>query len=365
MSSSACRQMIYKVRVGFIRNGISLSHSPGVLFCRHREVLPWQLRKIRQTMADASTLRRPTRYFHPIQDAVPEEYLLRISDRLFTAELNENSKGESSDSENDQAPSLKTYNVKPNQFNQLLPGLSWDEKSKGDTGGWPDLLCVRHPRVHHIHEYVLAQANRREVELGDQYYYPVIVAALILWSDGLNPNTSTTNNRGSVWLLLGTLVLNWGKANPGSYTYPLAVGPAVCYCSFSHWQKSTSDINVFLQSEDHEEVFVRVNAQVLFLLPHKSERDKIMFYSREAKCMVNLYLRLFVHLADQPERREITSVMAGNGSYTGYWGWSLLLSKVRKFLPPCKVCREKLFSEDDISPFWRKWNEVRCDKCTQ
>jgi hypothetical protein len=156
---------------------------------------------------------------------VSHDLLLKVSDSLFVAECNNPEEG---------VVSQRTYRVHGN-FNALFPGL---QRVDAVSDNLPDLLAQKHSRITSLQESVVARACRREVELGERYFYQVLVAGLILWSDGLNPNTSTKDNRGSVWILLATLVLNWGKQNPGAYTYPLAVGSAVSICiDYIAWQR--------------------------------------------------------------------------------------------------------------------------------
>ena len=81
--------------------------------------------------------------------------------------------------------------------------------------------------------------------------------------------------------------------------------------------------------------------------------------------MVNVHLRLYTHLADQPERRELTSVMGGNGTYTARWGWSFIVKKIRKYLPPCDECKARSFADENVAPAKRTWNEKQCTNCTR
>lgn len=202
-----------------------LSFLPSAREQAQEEDVTGPLKLLRQKMADACTITRPTSFFYPIQDAVPHGKLLHVSDRLYDTVPN---------NPEEQDLSKNTYKVTQNKHNRLLPGLQWEQESdlteqQRDSGGsqiaLPSLLQKRHERVYDIQDSVLARSIRREVELGNEYFYPILIAGLILWSDGLNPNTSK-ENRGSVWLLLATLILNLGKENPGAYTYPLAVGAA-------------------------------------------------------------------------------------------------------------------------------------------
>lgn len=110
---------------------------------------------------------------------------------------------------------------------------------------------------------------------------------------------------------------------------------------------------------------MEVNKQMLSFLPLEGDTERRMFYSKEAKCIIDVHLRLFVHLADQPERREITSVLGGNGAYTGHWGWSVVIVQLVDKIPPCLECLKRLLSEMHINPNQWMWNEKRCDKCTQ
>jgi hypothetical protein len=169
-------------------------------------------------MADACTIVRPARSFHPISEQVPTDYIEHISSALCTTTL--------LPSEDSGPLSTPKYKVEKRDDHTLFPGLHWDRKDNKKKH-LPELLNKPHSRIKHIQESPIAISCRKEVELSDKYLYPILIAGLILWSDGLNPNSSSKDHRGSVWTLLATLVLNWEKKNPGAYTYPLAVGPDV------------------------------------------------------------------------------------------------------------------------------------------
>lgn len=175
-------------------------------------------------MADACTIVRPSKLFYPASDQVPDEFLSNQSPTLCTMKLLPTE--DSEESEESGPPPAPRYKVEKKDTVVLLPGLQW-EKTDEQKKNLPLLLSRAHSRIKHIQESPIAVSCRREVLLCDKYLYPVIVAGLILWSDGLNPNSSSKDHRGSVWTLLATLILNWEKKNPGAYTYPIAVGPDV------------------------------------------------------------------------------------------------------------------------------------------
>jgi hypothetical protein len=62
---------------------------------------------------------------------------------------------------------------------------------------------------------------------------------------------------------------------------------------------------------------------------------KRLLLSWWCKKNVTVYLELFVSLQDQPERRKANSIMLGGSKYTARWGYSLDITLVWTFIPPC------------------------------
>ena len=168
----------------------------------HISGLSRQLYFLRRQMANACTIERPASMFHPASHELSNEFLEHASPAIYTTVL--------LPSEDSGPSSNPKFKVENKDGHILFPGLQWDKRDK-EKKQLPELLNVSHSRIKHIQESPIAVSCRKEVELCDKYIYPVLVAWLILWSDGMNPNLSSKDNRGSVWTLLATLVLNWEK----------------------------------------------------------------------------------------------------------------------------------------------------------
>ena len=123
--------------------------------------------------------------------------------------------------------------------------------------------------------------------------------------------------------------------------------------------------SVSLQAADHEEVFQKTNKQITAFISNDEVAKKRAFYMKLVGCMVNVHLRQLCTLADQPERRNLTATAAGNGLFTGRWGFSANLYALWKVLKPCKACRDKMFLELTTKPNERIWDLGMCEECTR
>ena len=106
------------------------------------------------------------------------------------------------------------------------------------------------------------------------------------------------------------------------YTYPIALGPA---------------------SLSHEEVERRFNDELVTLRDASCPEN--MFYSKIHGKDVRMHGELIVSLMDQPERRGMNYMMAGNSIYAARWGYTINLQEVHKKLVPCDECKTKIFRE--------------------
>ena len=112
-------------------------------------------------------------------------------------------------------------------------------------------------------------------------------------------------------------------------------------------------------------MFDKANKEITSFVSNDKVSKGRKFYMKLVGSMVNVHLRQFMTLADQPERKDLTAITAGNGIFTGRWGYSANLHALWKVLVPCKSCREKLFADRTVKPFLRTWDSAPCDACTR
>jgi hypothetical protein len=113
-------------------------------------------------------------------------------------------------------------------------------------------------------------------------------------------------------------------------TYPVAVGP---------------------KGSDHEEV------ERLFMEELESLRkvDGCLCYVKQRGKVIPVFAKVIATLGDQPERRAMNCMMAGNGSFTARWKYACNLTKISSNLVACDSCLTDLLNNTVVSS---------CAKCT-
>jgi len=160
---------------------------------------------------------------------------------------------------------------------------------------------------------------------------PDIVISIFVWSDAFEPNTSSKQNRGSVYLKTVSFVRpEFSTANPNAYTYCVAVGPV----------KSDREV---VERKFYEE------------LESFSTTPLPRFFSKEENKVCTVYLEVLCVLQDQPERRKVNYLAYGNSNFHGRWGWSCDFKSLSTVLPSCTVCRKNLLAN--------RPSVSTCDKC--
>ena len=147
---------------------------------------------------------------------------------------------------------------------------------------------------------------------------------VVEWSDDFEPNNNKTN-RGSVWLKTVTVAPPRGTKTPLDNTYPVAAGP---------------------KGESHEVVEDRFAEE----LKELADPGRNVFYSKRHGGPVRVAVRLLASLQDQPERRSANHLMAGNGKFSGRFGYSVDTCHVCEILPSCDSCFRSLLKGEDVVP---------------
>ena len=67
-----------------------------------------------------------------------------------------------------------------------------------------------------------------------------------------------------------------------------------------------------------------------------------LFYSARLKSYVAVHFEIIASLGDQPERREMNYLMAGNSKFGARYLFAANIESMVRMLPPCKKCSEQL-----------------------
>ena len=156
-----------------------------------------------------------------------------------------------------------------------------------------------------------------------------ICSYCIDWYDGCDPNSSTKQNRGSVWVKTITFGAPRKDRNSFHHTYVIAVGP------------------------DHVGHRV-VEEQFQQELEYMKQQD-LRIYSKAHCAFVSVHMELMATLADQPARREANWLSHGNGTYGARFGVAADLHSLMVGVPACEDCLNALYNGEA---------DTCCAKCT-
>jgi hypothetical protein len=158
-----------------------------------------------------------------------------------------------------------------------------------------------------------------------------IITFVTEWSDSFDANTSTKNNRGSVYVRS----ISFAKPDDSSwpisfYTYPICIGP------------SKGDKTV-VESRFSDE------------LENFKQNTPLQFLDGASKVMKSIYVDLLCSIKDQPERRSSMCMRMGNSRHTPRWGYCFDYRQKASTIVSCDHCFQsiKLYGSH-IS---------NCDKC--
>jgi len=97
------------------------------------------------------------------------------------------------------------------------------QKDKDDI---PTYVWNYGKKVKEINECLVARCVRGDIEKFVSIR-PKQVFSVVLWSDGFEPSSGSKSNRGSVWILCVTIIVQEEDKLCKQYTYPMAIGAAV------------------------------------------------------------------------------------------------------------------------------------------
>ena len=144
------------------------------------------------------------------------------------------------------------------------------------------------------------------------------------WSDCFDPNTSSKNNRASVYVKSITFSRKLNSRYPAaSYTFPICIGPG---------KKDKLHI---------EEKFAME-------LDQFKQREPVMIWDNSTRSFRKIYIDILCSMQDQPERRSGLCLMMGNSRMFPRIGYSCNYLSINTSLPSCTQC--KLNLQDAICP---------------
>ena len=161
----------------------------------------------------------------------------------------------------------------------------------------------------------------------------IVTLLAIQWSDAFDPNSSIKSNRGAVWIKTVTFISETYNENRRNDTVPIAIG---------------------LKSDSHDIVERNFVEEINEL----SSGINNKFYCSRMKKHVSVHFEIIASLGDQPERRELNYLSAGNSKFGPRYLWSANISSMSTYIPPCEKCFEML----KISPIFLN-TEHNCDNC--
>ena len=161
---------------------------------------------------------------------------------------------------------------------------------------------------------------------------------LSLWSDDFDPNYSTKNNRGSVWIM--TMCIQTTKSgNPGLHSiYPVAIGDS---------------------KENHRDIS-EIILDDIKNLHYSGSGDNIIMWNQATKKNEKINVHLLSLQQDQPERRKFTGLLCGGEGTHPRWGWLAVVAKFVDTIIPCQKCRKMLKKHYIDNTFWEP---VECIDC--
>jgi hypothetical protein len=149
-----------------------------------------------------------------------------------------------------------------------------------------------------------------------------IVSYITEWSDSFDPNTSTKNNRGSVFVKSITFPRPVDSPYPAAcYSFPICVGPS---------------------KADRYEVESKFKSE----LDSLQSDIPLIFFDSTSGTNKTVYVALLCSLQDQPERRTSLSLLMGNAKFAPRFGVSLPYSLLKSKIVSCKQCSLHLLNGD-------------------
>lgn len=164
----------------------------------------------------------------------------------------------------------------------------------------------------------------------------IVIIFFKIWSDDFDPNNSVKSNRQSVWVK--TLISIFARLIDGTkvtYTYPISTAPkGVC----------------------HDEVDIQIYNELQSL----RTGCFLTFFCRFMLKPIYVHADIFCMLADQPERRTLLNLSAGDSINHKRFGYLLDYQKCKNVILPCNQCHDYVNSE--VDKYINKYDKILDDE---
>ena len=222
--------------------------------------------------------------------------------------------------------SLKSLEMSPQQSN--------DDDADDAAPASHSSGLLRHPvRVTKLRESMAAARILENSGRRDDSGQVTVTTYAIEWNDDCEPN-NVKQHQGGIFVSSFTFASLPSQRNSLNHTYIVAVGP---------------------QHVNHECVERRIAKDLRILSGREAGVPAPRFYSKKHGGIVVPHLELISSLADQPMRRFLNGLIAGNGTYGARFGMSIDLAYVLDQVAPCDVCLQKMLEATTVGP---------CPACT-
>lgn len=181
----------------------------------------------------------------------------------------------------------------------------------------------------------------------DQCQDSIVIPVFIgLWSDDFDPNKSVKNNRQSVWIQTATIFVMNSNGEKIKTTFPISMSK---------------------KGFDHDKVFRHIYDDLTKL----SSGNFISCYCKRLQSMIKIHADIFCILADQPERRGLLRLSAGNSNVHGRFGFVMNCKQKSDVIRSCEECSNSIKLEVNNylqcihhNTEYYTWRSNRCKHCT-
>ena len=205
-------------------------------------------------------------------------------------------------------------------------------------------IRLSHPKVQSLMSLPWISSNTQPCSASCQY--PHWNVFLILWSDGWDPSQSTKSNRNPVWSMSVTMLIQDIALKKAlmCFTDLYAIGPG--------------------GKSDHSCV-VRNLVNEIGGSGSTNRSYQHIYHSGQSR-HIKIKLNLGVVLQDQPERRSMCGLLAGNSVYHALFGLSCNFGILNKPFPACNGCMMRVNAyvadREWDAPIYNTRND-QCQKC--
>ena len=221
-------------------------------------------------------------------------------------------------------------------ISELFEACEMGPKDAADDGDDDDAaqasqsdLYIKPPvRVTKLRESMAAARILENSGRRDDCAEVTVTTYAIEWNDDCEPN-NVKQHQGGIFVSSFTFASLPSLRNSLNHTYIVAVGP---------------------QHVSHECVERRIAKDLRILSGREPGIPAPRFYSKKHGGIVVPHLELISSLADQPMRRFLNGLIAGNGTYGARFGMSIDLASVLDEVVPCDACLQKMLQQKTVGP---------------